>query len=170
MFVLGLWESNRVYDCVWSLIWDTGLMGVNHRETKKKEGRKGQNEIQEVWQRQREGEKECDVSKNQRVNRKCHVAMLLGCGKRVIWQLQLTAKIRGEAVFIVLKVFCKKMWIISEDKVRLLFLVGFERGMETEKGRHRKRLNTSLRQPPNWSHYCVTSWWMQAALTLAFEI
>lgn len=42
MFVLGhIWESNRVYECVRSLIWDTGLMGVNPRETEK--GRKGQN-------------------------------------------------------------------------------------------------------------------------------
>lgn len=40
--------------------------------------------------------------------------------------------IQGEAVFIVFKVLVK-MWIISEDKVRLLFLVGFEREMETEK-------------------------------------
>lgn len=42
------------------------------------------------------------------------------------------SRIQGEAVFIVFKVLVK-MWIISEDKVRLLFLVGFERGMETEK-------------------------------------
>lgn len=40
--------------------------------------------------------------------------------------------IQGEAVFIVFKVLVK-MWIISEDKVRLLFMLGFERGTETEK-------------------------------------
>lgn len=66
---------------------------------------------------------------------------------------------QGEAVFIVFKVFLK-MWIISEDKVRLLFTVGLgERDGDRGGGEgERERLNTSLRQPPNWSHYCVTSW------------
>lgn len=40
--------------------------------------------------------------------------------------------IQGEAVFIVFKVLVK-MWIISEDKMRLLFMLGFERETETEK-------------------------------------
>lgn len=47
--------------------------------------------------------------------------------------------------------FWVKVGIICEDKVLLLFAVG---GMKTG----REARVDSLRQPPNWPHYRVTSW------------
>ena len=105
----------------------------------KKGGREGQNEIQRVWERQREGETE----QSRQWGRVMWVemrgwiesgAILPGCGKRVTWQLQPTAKFKERPYLLFLRFFVK-MWIISEDKVRLLFLVGFERGMETDRER-----------------------------------
>ncbi len=127
----------------------------------KKGGREGQNEIQKVWERWRGGRdgaeqtvRECDVSKNERVNRnQCHFVRLW---EKSHMTAAANSQIQGEAVFIVFKVFVK-MWIIAEDKVRLYSWWG--EGWRQKGGdRERERLNTSLRQPPNWSHYCVTSW------------
>lgn len=44
-----------VYVC--DVMWDTGLMGVSHRETRR-EGKDRRNEIQKVWVRQWEAEVE----------------------------------------------------------------------------------------------------------------
>lgn len=48
-----------------------------------------------------------------------------------LWERRLTTA-QGQDIFIVFRVLVK-MWIISEDKTRLLFMVGSEGGMETEK-------------------------------------
>lgn len=54
-----------------------------------------------------------------------------------LWERRLTTATagccsQGQDIFIVFRVLVK-MWIISEDKTRLLFMVGLEGGMETEK-------------------------------------
>lgn len=58
-------------------------------------------------------------------------AMLAGCGKKGHVTAAANSRIQGEAVFIVFKVFVK-MWIKSEDKVRLYSQRDL-RGMETER-------------------------------------
>lgn len=109
-------ESNCVY-CVISHKghWTDG----SELQRDKKGGREGQNEIQKVCKRQREGE----TDQSRQWGSVMWEKILESEWKVVpfcpaVGKVSADSQIQGEAVFIVFKVFAI-MWIIPEDRVRL---------------------------------------------------